>query len=81
MLICVVVCLHFAVRSNHEVKLARERQTFLETIVRILRQFEIVEAGFNASQKAADGVILEASPFELEGRAVARRLTCLAHLG
>jgi LysR family transcriptional regulator, low CO2-responsive transcriptional regulator len=42
----------FLSRSSHGVELTREGRAFLEAIAPILRQLEIVEAGFNANQKA-----------------------------
>ncbi len=42
----------FLSSSNHGVELTREGQSFLEAITPILRQVEIVEAGFKANQKA-----------------------------
>jgi DNA-binding transcriptional LysR family regulator len=42
----------FLSRNNHGVELTREGRTFLEAITPVLRQLEIVEAGFKADQKA-----------------------------
>jgi DNA-binding transcriptional LysR family regulator len=42
----------FLSRSSHGMVLTREGRAFLEAIAPILRQLEIVEAGFNANQKA-----------------------------
>jgi DNA-binding transcriptional LysR family regulator len=42
----------FLSRNNHGVELTREGRAFLEAITPILRQLEVVEAGFKGNQKA-----------------------------